>query len=306
MELNPGQLKAELAREAERLGFDALGIAAPQPLTREAAHHLEWVARGYAGSMAYLQRDTQARYDPRSLLPDCASVVVVAMSIYTAAPDWPRPHLAKVARYAWGDDYHEVIRPKLEELGRWLDQRIAGHRWKATVDTSPLSEKALAIAAGIGWRGKHSLVLNERLGSYFLIGCLLSSAELPADQPLQDGCGDCTLCVDACPVGALTEPRVLNASRCISFINEHQRRAPAPGAELAGWLYGCDECQQVCPYNAAPLTTREPRLAPRPGVLELTAAEVLALTPEQFNARFEGTVIADRGLEALKAVARCL
>lgn len=306
MELDPEQLKAGLALQAERLGFDAIGIAAAAALPEEAAHHLEWLECGYAGDKAYLKRNVKARYDPRALLPDCASVVVVAHSIYTAAPRWPRPGLAKVARYAWGDDYHDVIRPKLEQLGRWLDQRIAGHRWKATVDTSPLSEKALAVAAGIGWRGKHSLVLSERLGSYFLIGCLLSSAALPVDQLLPDGCGSCTLCVGACPVGALVEARVLNASRCISFINEHQRLAPSPGDELAGWLYGCDECQQACPYNAAPLSTREPRLAPRPGVLDLTAAEVLALTPAKFEQRFQGTVIAERGLSALQAVARCL
>jgi len=306
MELSPEQLKAELADEAGHLGFDALGVAAPLALTGEAARHQEWAGRGYAGDKAYLTRNIAGRYDPRSLLPECASVIVVAQSYYTAAPDWPRPGIARVARYAWGDDYHEVIRPRLEQLGRWLDERIAGHRWKATVDTSPLSEKALAVAAGIGWRGKHSMVLNDRLGSYFLIGCLLTSTQLPVDQPLSDGCGDCTLCVDACPVGALTEPRVLDASRCISFLNEHQRRAPAPGAKLAGWLYGCDECQQVCPYNATPLSTREPRLIPRPGILDLTAAEVLAMTPPQFEQRFQGTVIAEHGLEALQAMARCL
>ena len=297
------ELKTQLTAEAERLGFNALGIAAPDAILDEATRHKQWLNRGHAGEMGYLARRPAARYDPRSLLPECLSVVVVAHSIYTEAPDWPAAGVAKVARYAWGDDYHDVIGAKLADLGGWLDEHATEHRWKATVDTSPLNEKALAVAAGIGWRGKHSLVLNAGLGSYFMLGCLLTSLELPPDAPLGNRCGDCRLCLDACPVDALPEPGVLAAARCLSYLNSTRRGDPCAAPTLAGWLFGCDACQQACPYNSAPPVTTEPRFKPRPGIRELTPREVLDMPPAEFKRRFAGTVIEEYGLTRLKATA---
>ncbi|MBN2082820.1 tRNA epoxyqueuosine(34) reductase QueG [bacterium] len=301
--MDASYLKSQLAAEAERLGFVALGIAAPDAVRAETTRHEEWLARGYAGALDYLGRRPAQRYDPRWLLPECASVVVVAHSIYTEAPGWPAAGTAKVARYAWGDNYHEVIGGKLAELGRWLDARVDGHRWKATVDTSPLNEKALAVAAGLGWRGGHSLVLTAGLGSYFMLGCLLTSQALPPDAPVDNRCGDCRLCLDACPADALPAPGVLDASRCLSYLNSTRRGDPASAPTLDGWLYGCDACQQACPYNSAPPVTAEPRVQPRPGIRELTAREVLDMPPAEFTRRFAGTVLEEYGLMRLQASA---
>jgi len=300
------QLKRELAERAAALGFDACAVAAADALDAELDHHRQWLERGFQANMGYLARDPEQRYDPRALLPQCQSVVVLAQSIYVEVADWPRPGIAKVARYAWGDDYHDVIGAKLNGLGAWLDQRVPQHRWKATVDTSPVSEKALALAAGIGWRGGHSLVLNERLGSYFMLGCLLTSAPLPPDAPVAEQCGSCRCCLEACPTGALVEFGVLDARRCISHANGSSRGEPEEVPTLGGWLYGCDACQQACPFNSAPLGTRESRFMPRPGVLSLAAGDVLAMTEEEFHRRFQGTVIHGHGLAKLKAAAQVL
>jgi len=300
------RLKQELAERASALGFDACAIAAADALDAELANHIQWLARDYQANMDYLARNPRHRYDPRALLPECRSVVVLAHSIYVEADDWPRPGVAKVARYAWGDDYHDVIGEKLGRLGAWLDQHVPEHRWKATVDTSPLSEKALALAAGIGWRGGHSLVLNARLGSYFMLGCLLTSAALPPDGPVAEQCGGCRRCLEACPTGALVEFGVLDARRCISHATSSRRGEPADAPALSGWLYGCDACQQACPFNTAPLGTREARCQPRPGILNLTTGEVLALSEEEFHRRFQGTVIHGRGFAKLQAAARIL
>lgn len=301
-----GRLKRQLAEYARSLLFDACGVAAPEAITAELAHHRQWLARGHQANMDYLARDPATRYEPRSLLPQCQSVVVLAHGIHSQAAGPARDGAARIASYAWGDDYHDVIGGKLKRLGAWLDERLPAHRWKATVDTAPLSEKALALAAGIGWRGGHSLVLNERLGSYFMLGCLLSSAPLPPDGPVAERCGACRLCLEACPTGALVEFGVLDARRCISHANGSRRGDPQDVPDLAGWLYGCDACQQACPYNAEPVATAEPRFRPRPELLGLTAGEVLAMSENEFTRRFAGTVIHGRGLTKLQAAAQMI
>jgi epoxyqueuosine reductase len=229
----------------------------------------------------------------------------LAHNYYVPVPGWPAAGVARIARYAWGDDYHDVLGVKLAQLGLWLGERVADHQFKVTVDASPLAEKAFAVAAGAGWRGKHSLVVNPQLGSYFLIGTLLTTARLEPDLPLGEGCGDCTACLDACPTGALAAPGVLNAGRCISYTNEHGVGL-GPDARLHGWLYGCDACQEACPYNASPLQTREPRFVPRAGVLDLTATDVLRMSSEEFQKRFGGSVVSQRTLGDLRAAAACL
>jgi len=299
-------LKRQLAGYAQTLLFDACAVAAPDAIAAELAHHQQWLEHGNQARMDYLARDPAKRYDPCSLLMECRSVVVLAHSIYAGPGGEPPANAARIARYAWGDDYHDVIGAKLRRLGAWLDERVPEHCWKATVDSSPLGEKALALAAGIGWRGGHSLVLNERLGSYFMLGCLLTSAELPPDTPVADQCGACRLCIEACPTGALLEFGVLDARRCISYANGSRRGEPGDVATLAGWLYGCDTCQQVCPYNSAPLATAEPRFSPRLDVLRLTARDVLELAEEEFERRYVGTVIYGRGLARLKAAAQMM
>lgn len=254
--------------------------------------------------MVFLARNPGGRYDARSLLPECQSVVVVALS-YAPGEGGAQP-VSKIARYAWGEDYHDVVESKLVRLAGWLEERVPGLRWKATVDTSPLAEKALAVAAGIGWRGKNTLVLNERLGSFFFIGCLLLSIELPADNPLADGCGDCRLCIDACPTRALADPGVLDASRCISYQNTYRKGGPAQGSWLEGWLFGCDDCQLVCPYNAELQAAKEPQFALRPELQELTAKQLLAMSEGELLCSLHGTALIQHQYDALRRTARRL
>ncbi len=296
-------LKASLTEQSRQLGFDLLRITSPAAVLSEVQHHEQWLARGYGGDMHYLYRDPNKRYDPRSLLPDCRSVIVLATSYHTAEPDIVSQGTGRVARYAWGDNYHNVLRPKLRELGRWLDSQLSDHSWRVTVDTSPLAEKAFAVAAGIGMRGRNSLVVNREIGSYFFLGCILSSAELPVDDPMAYDCGTCTKCVTACPQDALTGPGILMADRCISYLTTECKAEVDGTVDLQDWLLGCDTCQQVCPYNAAPLATSMERLATRAANRDLQASEIMAMDEEQFQERFAGTVFIRRKFHRLRAQA---
>lgn len=296
----------QLREYATSIGIDALGVTAPLIGTHEAKLHHKWLARGYGAEMDYLARNPDARYDARSLLPDCRSVIAIAVSYYSPDPVWPPDDAPKVSRYAWGDDYHDVLKAKLLQLAGWLDEYLPGHCHKPCIDTSPLTEKAFAVAAGLGWQGRNSLVLNDDLGSYFFIGLLPTTAELPADSPLDNACGTCTLCIQACPTDALLGPGILDARRCVSYLTTERKDEVQPHEELNGWLYGCDTCQQVCPYNAAARPTREPRFRPRAASKYISLDEALAMTEPVFDVRFGGTVFKRRRLFRLQAQARNL
>lgn len=298
------QLKRELDIQAGQLGFNLMRVASPEAVLDQARLHRKWLERGHGGDMHYLYRDPEKRYDPRSLLPECRSVIVLAASYY----DGPEPQKAggegKVARYAWGDNYHNVLRPRLKQLGRWLDGKLPVHHWRVTVDTSPLAEKVFAVAAGIGMRGRNSLVVSREIGSYFFLGCILSSAELPTDDPVEYDCGTCTLCVTACPQDALTGPGILMAERCISYLTTECKEEVDGSVDLQQWLFGCDTCQQVCPYNESPLQTGIARLRARPEVQGLTARDVIGMDERQFQERLEGTVFIRRKFHRVLAQAR--
>jgi epoxyqueuosine reductase len=251
-----GSVKA-LALE---LGFDlvAVGPAAPPehgPALRR------WVEAGHAGTMRYLSRRLEERLDPARVLPGARAAVCVALNYYQGEPadaSW-RP----IARYAWGRDYHDVIGPRLERLADHLTQ-AAGARSRGYVDTGPVLERDLAARAGLGWIGKNTMLLHPTLGSWFFIGVLLTTADLVADAPLADRCGSCRACLDACPTGAFPAPYVLDARRCISYLTiEHRGEIdPTLHRGMAGWQFGCDVCQDVCPWNRKAPTTRHPELAP--------------------------------------------
>jgi epoxyqueuosine reductase len=307
--VNGAQLKQALWQQAQVQGFQLLRVCAPDAAAGQARNHQRWLERGHGADMHYLFRNPATRYDARSLLPECRSVVVLALSYYQrgqTAPASPGGTPARIAMYAWGDNYHNVIRAKLKALGRWLDTQVAEHRWRPTVDSAPLAEKAFAVAAGIGWLGRNSLVLNKQLGSYFFLACLLTSAELPRDQPVEPGCGTCTLCIQECPTEALLGPGILAAERCVSYHNTEAQAAPGPDSPLNGWLFGCDTCQKVCPFNGSPVATSEPRFAPRPGILSLSVQEAAGLSEEQFNQRFEGTSLRRRKYVRFTAAAQAL
>src|SRR6266511_5157519 len=243
----------EIKLESRRLGFDKVGVAPADALTEEGERLRLWLARGFHGRMSYMARDPQRRADPRLLLPSAKTVVSVALNYFRPEKHTDAPEAGKISRYAWGDDYHHVLRDKLESLLEWVRERAQGVEGKICVDTQPMMDKAWAVRAGLGWIGKHSNLITPELGSWVFIGELLLNLELDYDNQLvEDHCGSCTLCLDACPTKAITEPYVVDSNKCISYATIELRAEQIPtelASNLEGWLYGCDICQNVCPWN---------------------------------------------------------
>jgi len=277
--------------QAYGLGFDLVGITSPGPMETAKAFDA-WLERGYAGTMTYLPRGAEKRRDSRRPVPGAMSAIVVGLDYGGREPGGP------VARYARGDDYHDVIIAKLDELHRWLAREV-GHAvaGKAYVDTGPILERDLARRAGLGWFGKNTNLVNPRLGSFFFIGALFVDVELRSDAPFEtDRCGSCTRCLDACPTNAFVEPRVLDATRCISYLTI-ELKGEIPGElreQIGSHIYGCDICQDVCPYNIKfARELREPAFAPRDAIrrknAETLARELLAMDDKEFRAAFRNS-----------------
>lgn len=290
------ELVIGLRREASRLGFARLGVAPADPAHRPPFIHeafRRWLDAGLAGVMEpWLREHEPLRRDVRVHLADVQSVIMLATDHATAA-DGAAGGVGRgrVARYAWGGDYHDLLRARVNELGTWLEERVPGCRTRGFIDSAPFPEREYGWLAGLGWIGKNTLLINPRAGSYFFLTVLLTTAELPADLPMEvDHCGSCTACLDACPTQAFVEPRVLDASRCISTltIEDHGPIEPALRDGLGDWLFGCDVCQEVCPWNRHAPGSTEPAFQPR-GSAALPLAEVLALDDAGFRARFRGT-----------------
>jgi epoxyqueuosine reductase len=293
----PAALVAELRREAERLGFGRLGIAAADvPPHHEAFRG--WLAAGLAGvTQPWLERHEPLRRSLEAILPGARSVVMLAidhaLGVGAGSEPLPAGH-GRLARYARGDDYHDLLRSRLNALAAWIESRIPGARARGVVDSAPLAERDFAWLAGLGWFGKNTMLIDPRAGSYFLLAALVTDVAMPPDVPLEtDHCGTCTACLDACPTGAFPAPRVLDASRCISAltIEDHGPIASARRAEIGDWIFGCDVCQEVCPWNRHAPGSTEPAFQPRGGQASLPLAEVLALDERGFRERFRGSPI---------------
>ncbi len=290
--MTPAELASRVKEEALALGFDLVGVAKADRVADD-ERLAEWLARGRHGSMAWMANHFDKRVDPRALLPGCRSIVCVALVYHRPAEEAPGPPGLRVARYAWGEDYHGILKEKLHALlarGRAIDPSFEG---RAFVDSAPVMDKYWAERAGIGWRGKNTNVLNKRLGSWFFLGEILTTAELAPDLPAADHCGACTRCVDACPTGALDEPYGLDATKCVSYWTIEERGALAPEEEAAvgEWLFGCDVCQEVCPWNRDAPEAAEPRLAPRAEAWPATLDGLLTVTTAEFRRRFGASAI---------------
>lgn len=260
-------LTAKLKQRALHEGFDLVGVAAAA--SASTAVHLErWLNAGMHGEMAYMKRTRHVRSDPRHLLPGCRSVVAVAMSYHTDPPDSTSfssdDGRVWVSRYAWGRDYHRLIKKRLVRLGRWMAELRPGTAWRACVDTAPILEREWAARAGLGWIGKNTLLLNRELGSELFLGVLLTDQELKPDNPVSEHCGTCTACLDACPTSAFPEAKVLDARRCVGYLTvEHRSSVPPelrPG--VGNMIAGCDVCQEVCPWTRRAPTNLHPEFAP--------------------------------------------
>ncbi|MCS6850336.1 MAG: tRNA epoxyqueuosine(34) reductase QueG [Gemmataceae bacterium] len=285
-------LEDRLKQEARRLGFDLVGIA-PATEADDFDHLCRWLDRGFAGDMAYMHRQAEARRHPASILPNVRSVVMLGMN-YNPGPESQPARPGRVARYARGLDYHDVLRERLNQLLAWVRQERPGCSGRGVVDTAPLLERDFARRAGLGWIGKNTMLLNKRLGSWLFLAALLLDCELRPDPPFaQQHCGHCTACLDACPTEALVAPYQLDARRCISYLTiELRGPIPEPWRErLDGWLFGCDICQEVCPWNRKAPATAEPALAPRSDLEAVDLHELFALDEAEFRRRYRGTAL---------------
>jgi epoxyqueuosine reductase len=300
----------EIREQALREGFDKVGVVRAERLNEEAPRLKEWLGRGHHGAMSWMARDIEKRLNPVEIFPPARSIIVVALNYYTPAQHGSNPDTGKISRYAWGDDYHDVLKTKLESLLSWIRERAPEAAGKVCVDIQPVMDKAWAVRAGIGWLGKHSNVITPEFGSWVFIGELLLNLDLEADADRsEDHCGACTLCIDACPTQAITEPYVVDSNRCISYATIELRAPELPASiqpDLSGWLYGCDICQDVCPWNRFETVTEETRFAPREGNVNADLAEVLELTPETYAARFHGSAMKRAKLSGLQRNARAL
>lgn len=291
-------------------GFEKVGIVPAKALDRERDQLRAWLGREYHASMAWMARDPETRTDPRKLFPAARSVIVVAKNYYTPTKHTDDPATGKVSRYAWGDDYHEVVGDRLRSLLSWIKAEIPDAEGKVCVDIQPMMDKAWAVRAGLGWIGKHTNLITTELGSWVFIGELLLNVDLEYDdQRIEDHCGNCTLCIDACPTQAITEPYVVDSNQCISYATIELRETEIPrtvSQHLEGWLYGCDICQDVCPWNRFEQTTDEPRFQPRTGNVNIPLSDVIGLTQETYAERFRGSAMKRAKLSGLQRNARTL
>ena len=292
------ELTQRIKAQAIALGFDLVGVTPVAP-SDYGDFFQDWLDRGYAGEMAYLARpDAVAkRRDPRLILPAARSAVVVALNYYQGAHESPAGgKRGRVARYAWGDDYHDLMWVRLDALAAFIEgqvKRPVAHR--RYVDTGPLLERELAVHAGLGWFGKNTMLINPRWGSWLLLGELLLDLELAYDAPFRaNHCGVCTRCLEACPTRCILPNRTLDASRCISYLTIELKRETLPvelRPAVGDWIFGCDVCQEVCPWNRFARPTDEPAFQPRPGMPALELSVLLALDDKAFRRRFKGSPI---------------
>jgi epoxyqueuosine reductase len=297
-------LAGQIKERAVEIGFQKVGIVPAVPLDAEGDRLKEWLERGFHGEMTWMEREPDKRTNPQVLFPGAKSIIVGVINYYTPHLHPEKIEQGKISRYAWGDDYHDVVREKLKELLAWIKTVEPGVDGKICVDTAPLMDKAWAARAGLGWIGKHSNLITKEVGSWVFIGSLLLDIELEYDaQVIDDHCGTCTACIDACPTSAISEPYVVDSRKCISYATIELRSDELPAeiaSNLDGWIYGCDICQEICPWNRFEQPTTEARFEPRHGETSVELETVLSWTPEEYAERFRRSAIKRAKLRGLK------
>ncbi|WP_166254221.1 tRNA epoxyqueuosine(34) reductase QueG [Marinobacter salicampi] len=296
-------LMPQIRAWAEELGFSDLGVT--EPNTGVHAERLkEWLAAGMHGEMAYMADHGVKRHEPEALVPGTLRVISVRMD-YLAAPDAPtktlaNPEKAYISRYTLGRDYHKLLRKRLATLAKRIDEAVAGYDYRAFVDSAPVLERALAQRAGLGWIGKNTMLLNRKAGSFFFLGEIFTSAPLPLDEPYSGShCGSCSACLDLCPTNAFVGPNKLDARRCISYLTiELKGSIPKELRPLMGnRVFGCDDCQLVCPWNKFSKASKEDDFQPRHQLDNSDLAALFLWTEEEFLKRTEGSAIRRTGYE---------
>ena len=300
----------KIKEKALELGFCRVGVVPAERLSLESERLFEWLDRGYHGEMGWMDREPEKRTDPRLIFPDARSVIVVAMNYFTPHKHDDVPSDGKISRYAWGDDYHEILKAKMRDLLDWIRAQVENADGKICVDTAPMLEKAWAVRAGIGWQGKNSNIITTDHGSWVFLGGLILNIELEFDSAIvADHCGSCTACLDACPTQAIVEPYIVDSRKCISYATIELRDEELPeeiALNLNGWLYGCDICQDICPWNRFEKPSNEVRFQPRAGETSISVGSIESMEHEEYVERFRGSAIKRTKLTGLKRNARAL
>ncbi len=292
---------------AAEIGFDLVGIAPAQKSANE-DYLRQWLASGQAGNMAWMHKHIDKLLDVRELLPGARSVICVGLNYLYPLEEEPGEPSGRIARYALGDDYHEVMKKMLHALADFLREQIPGAQTKCGVDSTPILERELAASAGIGWIGKNTCIIHPRMGSWMFLGEVITTAQLQPDRPIDNYCGSCRRCLDACPTGALTSAYNLDARKCISYLTIEHRENLTPQQQrmIGDWLVGCDICQEVCPFNRKAPKSRVQEFRPRFPSGRLTLVQVLEMDDETYRSIFRRSAVRRVKLPMLQANARAV
>jgi len=305
--MDPRERASLIKAKAGELGFLACGIARAEFLEEEAPRLEQWLRSGHHGEMAYMERHADLRLDPRRLVPGAKSVISLAYNYFTG-PGQVDPRAPRISTYAYGRDYHKVLRKRLKPLMAFIRERFGDVAMRAFVDSGPVMEKAWARRTGVGWTGRHTNVLRREGGSFFFLCEIIADLELAPDPPATDHCGTCRRCIDACPTDAIIKPYVVDGSRCISYFTIELREAipTEMKGRFANWAFGCDICQQVCPWNRFSRPHQEPEFIPKPELMGLSSEEWHGMTEVVFDRLFEGSAVKRTKYPGLKRNLRFL
>ncbi|MCD8528934.1 MAG: tRNA epoxyqueuosine(34) reductase QueG [Chitinophagales bacterium] len=294
-------IHTEIVKEtAKRFGFDEVGISIPKFLDEEAYKVEQWLKQGHHGEMDYMANHFDVRLDPTKLLPGAKSIISLSYNYFPKQTQ--NPKAPKLAKYAYGKDYHKVIKKKLKQLVQELQEKIGNFHARIFTDSAPILERVWAEKSGLGWVGKNTLLLTKGKGSFFFLAEIVCDLELIPDGPVKNYCGTCTKCIDACPTQALYAPYKMDASKCISYLTiELKNQIPEHfKGKMENWMYGCDICQDVCPINARATPHQEEKFIAKNEVLDKTKQEWQEITEEIFDTLFEGSAVKRTKFEGLK------
>lgn len=295
--------------KAKAIGFDLVGFAKADKLHEELRSLEDWLSRRFQGGMKYMERNLEKREDVSKILPDAKSVVSVALNYYTDHKHSNKDGKGKISRYAWGKDYHLIIWNLLEELEQELKHLDPEFKCKSYVDAGPVMDKTWAVKSGIGWMGKHSNIINRNYGSWIFIANIITNYEFDYDDKIPDFCGSCTACIDACPTQAIVSDYVVDSNRCISYLTiENKEQIPDEfKSQFEGWLFGCDICQDVCPWNIKfSQLTRVEEFNPGKENMEIDLEEISKMSSKDFRNRFANSPVLRTKLKGLKRNAKYL